>query len=47
MVSASSCLYIVSIGIQDGVYNLKVSGNENVFFSFVGHLTPKNVQNCY
>ena len=23
------------IGIKDGVYNLKVSGNESVFFSFV------------
>ena len=35
------------IGIEDDVYNLKVSGNESVFFSFVWRLTYKNAQNCY
>ena len=47
MIPALACLCIVSIGIKDGVYNLKVSGNESVFFSFVWRLTYKNAQNCY
>ena len=47
MIPALECLCIVSIGIKDGVYNLKVSGNESVFFSFVWRLTYKNAQNCY
>ena len=47
MIPALECLCIVSIGIKDGVYNLKVSGNESVFFSFVWRLKYKNAQNCY